>query len=127
MLRHIGIQIIDKSEIEDFYVNILNFKIERRFFIHAQTAKEIYGTDKQIEVCRVKQFNLVIDLIISDEPFSFGFHHVALEFWKADEIIDKAREASYPVYVFSKTADSMARYIKDKSGNLFELKDINLI
>ncbi|MPL93167.1 hypothetical protein SDC9_39293 [bioreactor metagenome] len=73
----------------------------------------------------MKQFELIIELMICPEEKSEGMSHLALEFWKADTIIAKAKEMGYAVIEFQKENDRTGRYIKDKAGNIFEIKDIN--
>lgn len=125
MLRHIGIHIHDQSEIKNFYREVLGFQELNRFDLSDKTAQNVFGTNRLIEVVRMKQFELIIELMICPEEKSEGMSHLALEFWKADTIIAKAKEMGYAVIEFQKENDRTGRYIKDKAGNIFEIKDIN--
>ena len=49
MLRHIGIQINDKNEIEDFYNEILGFKELNRFDLDNQAAKMFLANAIQLK------------------------------------------------------------------------------
>lgn len=127
MLRHIGLQIHEETEAKEFYENILSFKEVNRFILHSKTAKQVFNSEKEIEVIRIKKFDILIELFICPETSNANMAHLAFEFWKADDIISKAEKSSYPVIIFEKPSGSKARYIKDKAGNIFEIKDINLI
>ncbi|MBN2728117.1 MAG: VOC family protein [Bacteroidales bacterium] len=127
MLRHIGLQINEESEIKDFYEDILKFKEVNRFNLHPQTRKEVFNTEETILVVRMKQFDIMIELFICPEKRANNMSHLAFEFWKVSKILDKAKEKGYSIIEFEKPGGSTARYIKDKAGNLFEIKDINLI
>lgn len=126
MLRHIGIHIHDKNEVTDFYREVLGFQELNRFDLNNKTAMNVFGKYNLIEVVRMKQFELIIELIICPEEKSDGMSHLALEYWKAESIAEKAKEKGYTVIEFQKDNNRIGRYIKDKAGNLFEIKDINL-
>lgn len=128
MLRHIGLHIHDKNEVKNFYEDILKFKEVNRFKLHPQTAKKVFNTENSIEVVRMKQFDIMIELLICpDHKKDISLSHVAFEYWKTQRITDKAIDKGYKVIEYPKPSGSMARYLKDKAGNLFEIKDINLI
>ena len=125
MLRHIGIHIHDKNEVTDFYREILGFQELNRFDLNNKTAQNVFGKCNLIEVVRMKQFELIIELMVCFEEKAGGMSHLALEYWKAESVIEKAKEKGYTVIEFQKDNDRTGRYIKDKAGNIFEIKDIN--
>lgn len=126
MLRHIGIHIHDASEAENFFGNILNFQELNRYFLNEETALKVFGTSKKVEAIRMKQFELIIELLVCPETNSTGMGHVALEYWRPETITEKAALLGYTVHEFPKENGRIARYITDKAGNIFEIKDINL-
>ncbi len=125
MLRHIGIHIREISEIQNFYADILDFEEINRFTLNNQAAELVFGVSDHIEVIRMKQFGLVIELLICPENTKAGLGHLALEFWHAAEATEKARKKGYKVIEFPKENNRIARYIIDKAGNIFEIKEIN--
>jgi catechol 2,3-dioxygenase-like lactoylglutathione lyase family enzyme len=125
MLRHIGIHIHDKNEVTDFYREVLGFQELNRFDLNNKTAQNVFGKCNLIEVVRMKQFELIIELMVCPEEKPGGMSHLALEYWKAESVIEKAKEKGYSVIEFQKDNDRTGRYIKDKAGNIFEIKDIN--
>lgn len=127
MLRHIGLQIHDESEVKNFYEDILNFKEVNRFKLLPETAKKVFKTDDTIQVVRMKQFDIMIELFICPHSKTQNMSHIAFEFWKTEEITENAKNKGYEVIEYQKPSGAKARYIKDKAGNIFEIKDINLI
>lgn len=127
MLRHIGIQISDQEDIENFYIAILGFKEFDRFALRDTVAQAVFNTNKPILVSRLKQFNLTLEILVHPEQCGQSMGHIALEYWKAAEVIEQAQNAGYPVVQFEKENGSMARFLRDKAGNLFEIKEINLL
>ena len=72
MLRHIGIHIHDKNEINGFYREILGFQELNRFDLNDKTAQNVFGTSQLIEVVRMKQFELIIELMVCPEEKAGG-------------------------------------------------------
>lgn len=127
MLRHIGIHINNQQEIEDFYVQVLGFKEFDRFELRETIAHEVFGTDQPVIVARLKQFSLTLELLVHPGYENKSLGHIALEYWKAAEVLDTAAKAGYPIVQFAKENGSLARFLRDKTGNLFEIKEINLL
>jgi len=126
MLRHIGININSSDEVENFYQNVLGFELIGEYYLHPSIAKTFFNNE-QIKVYRVKKFNLEMELILTNTTNNSAFAHIALEFWKPDTVFEKAKAAGYKVYEFIKETGTKARYIIDNSGNIFEIKNINLV
>ena len=126
MLRHIAININSSDEVENFYQNVLGFELIGEYYLHPSIAKTFFNNE-QIKVYRVKKFNLEIELLHTNTTNNSAFAHIALEFWKPDTVFEKAKTAGYKVYEFIKETGTKARYILDKSGNIFEIKNINLV
>jgi len=126
MLRHIGININSSDEVENFYQNVLGFELIGEYYLHPSIAKTFFNNE-QIKVYRVKKFNLEMELILTNTTNNSAFAHIALEFWKPETVFEKAKTAGYNVYEFIKETGTKARYIIDNSGNIFEIKNINLV
>lgn len=126
MLRHIAININSSDEVENFYQNVLGFELIGEYYLHPSIAKTFFNNE-QIKVYRVKKFNLEIELILTNTTNNSAFAHIALEFWKPETVFEKAKAGGYKVYEFIKETGTKARYIIDKSGNTFEIKNINLV
>jgi len=126
MLRHIAININSSDEVENFYQNVLGFELIGEYYLHPSIAKTFFNNE-QIKVYRVKKFNLEMELILTNTTNNSAFAHIALEFWKPDTVFEKAKAAGYKVYEFIKETGTKARYIIDNSGNIFEIKNINLV
>ncbi|HHW59888.1 MAG: VOC family protein [Bacteroidales bacterium] len=126
MLRHIGLNINSSEDVEYFYKNVLGFELIDEYYLHPSIVKTFLNCE-QVKIFRVKKFNLVLELILTDIKNPQSFSHIALEFWKPENIFEKAKNSGYAAYEFIKETGSKARYIIDNSGNIFEIKSINLI
>lgn len=127
MLRHIAIHINDEAEIRDFYTDILHFSEFNRFNLDKNVAGQVFGLNIPVEVVRMRQFNVELELLIYPEKLVNGLAHCALEFWRMREIYEMAAERGYDHNYLVKENGREAFYVRDKAGNLFELKEINNI
>lgn len=127
MLRHIAIHINEENEIQDFYSDVLHFTEFNRFDLDKNVAEKVFGLSSAVEVVRMRQFNVELELLIHPAKLANGLAHHALEFWRMQEVYDIATQKGYQHFHLSKENGRNAFYVKDKAGNLFELKEINNI
>lgn len=127
MIRHIGLNINKESELKDFYEDILGFTVTENFSVQKERCREIFGVEKEIEVYRLEKFGLELEIFITDSENKPNFGHICLEYWKVQDIFDKAIAAGYETVTFLKDNGRRAYFIKDKALNLFEIKEINHI
>jgi len=127
MIRHIGLNINKKSELKDFYEDILGFSVTEQFRVQRERCIEIFGADKEFTVFRLEKFGLELELFLTEAKNKPNFGHVCLEYWKVRDIFEKASDAGYKTVTFTKDNGRKAYFIWDKALNLFEIKEINHI
>ncbi len=123
MLKHIGISVNEKNEIEKFYKEILNFEIDYDFVIESHIAKQIFNIEKAIPVFVIKNKDLVLEVFVVNEKIKSTFNHICLELENRDEIIKKVKKDNYFCDKIKSKNKGETYFVKDKSGNLFELKE----
>jgi len=123
MLNHIALQINFEKDIRDFYENILGFQVIRRFAIGSEMAASIFGLTKQATVVLVEKEDLIIELFVTEILLPFqGYQHTCLDVDNRNEILEGCREKNYEVIKIEKEHHNLL-FVKDKSENLFELKE----
>ncbi|MCX7697222.1 MAG: VOC family protein [Bacteroidales bacterium] len=127
MLRHIGVHIFEESEVHDFYEQVLGFTKIKTYIFYPDAALKLFGEERLIPIHRMQRFEVILELFVCPVPFTPGVSHMALEYWQANQIIEKARKANYTVVEFEKRTGKKGYFIKDKAGNIFEIKEINLV
>jgi catechol 2,3-dioxygenase-like lactoylglutathione lyase family enzyme len=127
MIRHIGLNINNESELKDFYEDILGFTIAESFSVQKERCMEIFEVEKETKVRRLEKFGLELEVFITDYENKHNFGHICLEYWKVQDIFDKAIAAGYKTVSFLKENGRKAYFIRDKAMNLFEIKEINHI
>ena len=122
MLQHIGLNILDKSEIENFYKEILGFQIVREFQINIELSQKIFGVGKDASAFLVQKDNLKLELFLNDVSKQPHFGHICLEVPQRDDICHLAQQKGYLV-IRKQRQHSDLVFLQDGYGNLFELKE----
>ena len=122
-LNHIGLNIRRKEELVDFYQNLLGFHLKHQFDLKSSFAANIFGIEKRQEVFLYKKQDLLIELFIYPENTKQGFAHICIEVKDREKIAGKCEDAGYPVTRIQRSGKPGLLFIKDKAGNIFELKN----
>lgn len=123
MIQHIALTVNDSEEIERFYEEILLFKTERKFSINGNISKKIFDMDQATEVFVLGHQNDHFEVFISPQTEKRVFAHVCMAYWRAGILHERAAEAGYKTVV-KENPGYNTYFIWDKSGNMFEIKDI---
>jgi len=121
MLQHIALE-ITKNDLSDFYVTILGGKIVNHFILEAEDAWQIFAVKRAVEVHYVEIEEMVYELFIYPQSGRETFNHHCLKMENASGIFKQAQQNNYWTHL--RTSKGKETYfIKDKNGNMFELKN----
>ena len=123
MLLHVAITIHFPDEIENFYQKVLRFAVQNHFSINRETAQTIFNTNELAEVYMMALPTLQFEIFVSRETEKKRFTHVCLSYRQARNIYRKAVEQGYKTQVKKKKKND-TYFIWDKSGNMFEIKEM---
>lgn len=112
----------DPQEVVDFYEGILGLKKEREFNLDRNLAAEIFGIHQETPVFQLRDESLMMELFVRPVPFEPDFQHICLSFENREEIIDRVNENGYECIRLERTYSDLV-FIKDRSGNMFEIKE----
>ncbi|MEA2016612.1 MAG: VOC family protein [Actinomycetota bacterium] len=121
IFNHVALIINDLSEIKDFYADILGLETIRKFTLPDKISGRVFGIEKETEITLVGRKDLAIELFESEEGGSRDYQHVCIAVGNREQVIQKARENNYPTIIIKRDTSDLV-FIKDKSGNLFEVK-----
>lgn len=121
--QHIALSVFDIEEIKNFYINILGMKTVKNFVLKKDLAQRIFNIDQDTPVYVLQKNNLFFELFVSTENLRKGFNHLCISIKNRDELINKSKAANYE-YIRIEREYSDLIFIKDKSGNVFEIKEI---
>jgi catechol 2,3-dioxygenase-like lactoylglutathione lyase family enzyme len=122
-LNHIGLNIQKEEEIADFYQNILGFHLEHQFDMNLNFSIDIFGVNKQSEAFLCRKENVLLELFIHLGNTTLGYSHICLDVKNRESIVGKCKESGYPVIRIERSDKHDLLFIKDKTGNIFELKN----
>ena len=122
-LSHIGLNIQNKEELTDFYQNILGFHPEYQFDLSPDYATNIFNIAEQPEVFIYKREDIYIELFVYEGSTLPGFAHLCMEVTDRETIVKKSEQSGYPVIRIERSNKPDLLFIKDKTGNIFELKN----
>ncbi len=122
-LNHIGLNIASVSEVQDFYQEILGLFSERDFAINQQIAQAFFGIDSETHAFIVRNEDLTLELFVYGKPISLGYAHLCVEVPDREKAVRKCVVKGYQVMRMKRENDDLL-FVKDKAGNVFELKNI---
>ncbi len=120
-LEHIALTVTDYKEIGRFYHEILGFSEVRNFSMKKDLAMVIFGIEKETRVFHLQKDGLMLELFLMPEQFEHVYNHLCISVPDREEIVSKADQYAYECIRIRKQNSDMI-FIRDKSRNLFELK-----
>jgi len=121
IFNHVAVTINNLSEIKDFYVNILGLEIIKKFTLSKDISNKIFNIEKETEVIVIGKDDFSMEIFKSNKTSYYDFQHVCITVNNREKVIKKAQENNYPCTIIKRdTSDAV--FIKDKSNNLFEIK-----
>jgi len=123
ILQHIALSVFDIEEVENFYINILGMEIIKNFVLKKDLSKEIFNIDQDTPAYILQKNNLFFELFVSHETFRKGFNHICITIENREKLIKKSKAANYTCTRIVREFSDLI-FIKDQSGNVFEIKEI---
>ncbi len=123
-LLHAGICVRSKNEMEDFYQNILGFRQKYSFVIDVARAKALFDIEHEIEVFLLERKSVRIELFIADRMQKSAIQHLCFEMPFTNSWLAEVEQSGFLHHRFVNSHSKQTIFLKDKSGNLFEIKEI---
>jgi len=121
-LEHVALVITDPEEIENFYQNILGMTKLKNFTVDRALARRIFGIDKETPICLLQKNELLLELFIRPVPYERGFQHICISIPDREGFVEQAVQKGYECIRLKRTHSDLV-FIKDGSGNIFEIKE----
>ena len=121
-LEHIALTIVDQADIESFYQNILGTSVISNFVLEKDLARQIFEINRDTPVFLMKNDNLLLELFISPERNQQDFKHICISIENRKELAEKAIQDGYECIQLRREKSELI-FIKDRSGNIFEIKE----
>ncbi|HPR32260.1 MAG TPA: VOC family protein [Prolixibacteraceae bacterium] len=123
MIHHISLTIHDVDEVRNFYEDVLLCTVGHSFRLHPELSSLIFSIEGEPEVFMVRHQGITLELFLSPETERRAYSHVCLAYWKSEMIFEAALRGGYPALVKERKGHD-TYFIRDKAGNLFEIKEM---
>lgn len=121
IFRHVALSVNDLSEIQNFYIDILGLKVIKKFTLSEDISGRIFNIKKETEVTVVGKDDLFMEIFLSNKTGYMDYQHLCLKVDNREKMLQKARKNNYPCIVIERDISDIV-FVKDGSGNLFEIK-----
>ncbi len=121
MLEHIGLTVVDYSEIKEFYQDLLGFKLDYDFQISAELSEKMFGIEEKSRAYMLSKNGLKLELFVSRQKNMSDYNHLCFSIKDREAFIQKAKEKGYECTVIKRDKSDLV-FVKDKSNNIFEIK-----
>ena len=122
MLEHIGITINEYNDIQAFYKDLLGLKEVKTFDLYEDMSQKIFGIRTPVQVMHFSCEDLHLELFLTDKKQKSIYNHICISLQNRDDIIQKAKSMGFPVIEIKRESGNYLLFIKDNSGNMFEIK-----
>ncbi len=122
-LEHIAITITHLEDIQNFYIDILGMNNTRNFILSSELALRIFNIKKEVNVFLLQSDEFYFELFLTDKQTQVNCNHLCLSFTNLEIILNKAKKRHYEIIQIQRNSTHDLIFLKDQSGNLFELKN----
>ena len=119
-LEHIAITINLSDEIINFYERILGMEQERNFVLDKTLSTKIFGVNGNLPVYLMKREDFVLEIFIYKQKLQ-SVNHLCISVENRENLIKEVQEKGYETIIIEREQPDLV-FIKDKSGNIFEIK-----
>jgi len=123
-LEHIALNIIDSQEVKNFYQNVLGMIEVRNYELEKDLAKQFFNIRKNTSVYLLQKDDLFFELFVNTKLYKQGFNHICVKVKNREAIVEKAKKYSYQCIIRKREYFDQI-FIGDKSGNIFEIKEVD--
>ncbi len=122
MFEHIGITINEERDIQDFYKDLLGLKEVKKFDLYKDLSEKLFGISTPVSVTLLSSNDFFIELFLTDKKQNPVYNHICISVQNRDNIIKKAKSMGFSVTNIKRESRDGILFIKDNSGNIFEIK-----
>lgn len=123
MLKHIAITVNDKNDIDTFYKDLLGFSKTRSFTLPENLSDELFGIKESVKVVLLHSKDISLEVFLSGRRMEPAYNHICIAIQNRENIVGRAQSAGYTVTRVGRSLKPDLVFLKDSSGNSFELVD----
>ena len=124
-IEHLAVSSNTEEDSDNFFIKLLGLKKLRSFVVSSDLMEQFFKVKKEHKAIRYGNEEVSIEVFITDDKSKVidKFTHMCLVIEDRAKLIDTARQMNYEVIkVPRKNSDVFYLFLKDKFGNLYEIK-----
>jgi len=123
-LEHVALSITVPEDVKNFYQDIFGMSKIKGFVLNKSLANDIFGINKDTEVFLLQKDLLFFEIFVVNTTGTHNFNHLCLALDDRKSVFETAQQKGYSG-IYKQRESSELFFLKDKSGNVFELKEKN--
>lgn len=124
-IEHFAVSSNTEEESDRFFIELLNMKKERSFFVSNDLMEKFFGVRKEQKIVRYGNEEVSVETFITNDNSKAidSFTHLCLIIEDREKLIEKAKQLKFEVIkVPRKNSDGFYLFLKDHFDNLYEIK-----
>jgi len=124
-IEHLAVSSNSEEDSDNFFVKLLGLKKLRSFVVSSDLMEQFFKVKKEHKVIRYGNEEVSVEVFITNDKSKVidKFTHMCLVIEDRAKLIDTARQMNFEVIkVPRKDSDVFYLFLKDKFGNLYEIK-----
>jgi len=124
-IEHLAVSSNSEEDSDNFFIKLLGLKKLRSFAVSSELMEQFFKVKKEHKVIWYGNEEVSIEVFITDDKSKAIdiFTHICLVIEDRGNLIETARQMNYEVIkVPRKNSDVFYLFLKDKFGNLYEIK-----
>jgi hypothetical protein len=119
---HVALLYSDRKKAKIFFTKILLLNHTKTFTLSKELAYDIFGISKEVTVDVYSNEEAYFEIFITEIQPDYSYEHTCIEIDDKEEFFKRCKDYEIkPKFV--KKGNKTLMFIKDFSGNLFEIKE----
>jgi catechol 2,3-dioxygenase-like lactoylglutathione lyase family enzyme len=120
--NHIAILYSDRKKAETFFIKILGLKFNKTFTLSKELSNNIFNINEEVSVDVYRNNDSYFEVFITKLRTEHSYEHICIEVDDKEKFVKTCKKYKIkPKYV--KKSDKYLLFIRDFSGNLYEIKE----
>ena len=124
VIKHVGLIYNDRTSAKTFFVDILGLKFKKSFTLSKDLTKNIFGISEDVAIDVYENDKSYFEVFITEKISRIHFEHICIEIDSKRRFIEKCKKYGLKPIIVKKNLKTLL-FIKDFSGNLYEIKERN--
>ena len=124
-IEHLAVSSNSEEDSDNFFTKLLGLKKLRSFVVSSDLMEQFFKVKKEHKVISYGNKGISVEVFITDDKSKAvdKFTHMCLIIEDRAKLLDTARQMNYDVIkVPRKNSEVFYLFLKDKFGNLYEIK-----